>query len=113
MKFAILDLQVTQGGKMSANILVLGSGVLGEATGTVLAERGFDITFADVNEGVISRLRDKGHKALLVKEVARPDVDIYMVSVPTYPLDICRDSATAETSFRLIRPTGILARLAT
>lgn len=89
---------------MSAKILVLGSGVVGEATGTVLAEHGFDITFADVNEGVISRLRDKGHKALLVKDVARPDVDIYMISVPTYPLDICKDAAVAEKLEQTMSP---------
>jgi nucleotide sugar dehydrogenase len=89
---------------MSAKILILGSGVVGEATGTVLAEHGFDITFADVNEDVVGRLRDKGHKALLVKDVARPDVDIYMVSVPTYPLDICKDSATAAKLEQTMSP---------
>lgn len=77
-------------------ILIVGSGIVGEATGTVLSEHGFDITFADVNAGVVSRLRGKGYKASEVRTIDRPDADIFMISVPTYPLDLCKDEATAE-----------------
>ena len=81
---------------MSRKILIVGSGVVGEATGTVFAEHGFDVTFSDINPGVLSRLKQKGHKVLPMNETEKPDTDIYMVSVPTYPLDLCKDEASAE-----------------
>jgi UDPglucose 6-dehydrogenase len=81
---------------MAEKILIVGSGVVGEATGSVLAERGFDVTFSDASPAVVSRLKGKGLPAFHVDEIKKPDNDIYMVSVPTYPFDLCRTSAEAE-----------------
>jgi UDPglucose 6-dehydrogenase len=75
---------------------MVGSGIVGEATGTVFAEHGFDVTFSDTIPGVVSRLREKGFKAFEVKDVMKPDVDMFMIAVPTYPLDLCKDAASAE-----------------
>jgi len=89
---------------MAEKVLIVGSGVVGEATGTVLASHGFDVTFCDVNPGVVSRLRDKGLRAFQSEEIDKPDTDIYMVSVPTYPIDICKDEATADKLEQKISP---------
>lgn len=89
---------------MSMKITIVGSGVVGEATGTVLAQHGFDIVFADVNAGVVSRLREKGYRAFETRELDKVDADIYMLSVPTYPLDLCRDQAEAERLEQSISP---------
>ncbi len=89
---------------MSKKIMIVGSGVVGEATGTVLSQHGFDIVFTDVNAGVVSRLREKGYQAFESGELERADVDIYMLSVPTYPLDLCRDQAEAEKLEQTMSP---------
>ncbi len=85
-------------------ITIVGAGVVGEATGTVLAQHGFDIVFTDVNAGVVSRLREKKHQAFEVGELDKVDTDIYMLSIPTYPLDLCRDQAQAEKLEKSMSP---------
>ena len=77
-------------------ITIVGSGVVGEATGTVLLQHEFDIVFTDVNAGVVSRLREKGYRALEIRELDNADTDVYMLSVPTYPLDLCQGQAEAD-----------------
>jgi len=89
---------------MSKKILIVGSGVVGEATGTVLIEHGFDVTFSDVKPEVAQRLQKKGLKAFSISEIKKPDVDVYMVSVPTYPLDLCADEATAAKLEQSLSP---------
>ncbi len=85
-------------------ILIVGSGIVGEATGTVLREHGQDVTFADVNAGVVGRLKAKGLNAIETKDVRQPEVDMYMISVPTYPLDLCKDEAAAEKLEQAMSP---------
>ncbi|MBI2850776.1 MAG: hypothetical protein HYX80_07025 [Chloroflexi bacterium] len=81
---------------MSIKILIVGSGVVGGATGMVLSQHGFDVTFTDVSAGVVSRLKEKGFRAFETKELKKVVTDIYMLSVPTYPLDLCKDQAEAD-----------------
>lgn len=85
-------------------IMIVGSGIVGEATGTVLAQHGFEVTFTDVNAGVVSRLREKGYRSFETRELERVDTDIYMLSVPTYPLDLCRDQAEADKLEKSMSP---------
>ncbi|MDP3879872.1 MAG: hypothetical protein Q8Q07_06170 [Dehalococcoidales bacterium] len=89
---------------MSKRILIVGSGVVGEATGTVLAQHGFDIFFTDVSAGVVNRLREKGYQSFETRELDHADVDMYMLSVPTYPLDLCHDQAEAERLEKSMSP---------
>jgi nucleotide sugar dehydrogenase len=90
-------------------IAIIGSGVVGQATGMALLNRGFDITFVDNNIDVVKELDAKGHKATLTEgldprvdphwlkvaskfrykailtEVLDPQqISIFFVSVPTY-----------------------------
>ena len=74
-------------------LIIVGSGVVGEATGTVFKEHGFDVTFTDVSADVVKRLRDKGHQAFTIEEVSEPRADAFIVSVPTYPYDLCKNQA--------------------
>ncbi len=89
---------------MPRTVYMVGSGVVGLATGTVLSEKGFDVTFIDAKAAVVERLRGKGFKAFEVDKVEDPHADFYLVNVPTYPLDLCRDSAEAEELERSMTP---------
>ena len=61
---------------MEKSVLIVGSGVVGHATGRVL--------FTDANPVVVSELRQEGYEAFGIQELAKPDADIFMLSVPTY-----------------------------
>jgi len=68
------------------SIFIVGSGVVGQATGRGLAAKGFEVTFIDIDPVVVSQLRREGYYAFEVEELEKPDADVFMVSVPTYPL---------------------------
>lgn len=72
---------------MAKSIFIVGSGLVGQATGKGLAAKGFDVTFIDIDPAVVSRLRREGYRAFEVYELQKPDADVLMVSVPTYPLN--------------------------
>jgi UDPglucose 6-dehydrogenase len=82
----------------------VGSGVVGSATGTVLSSHGFDVTFADTSPDVVRRLKGQGRQAVEISAVRSPDADVFMISVPTYPYDICKDEAAAEEVDRTMSP---------
>ena len=71
---------------MAKSIFIVGSRLVGQATGRGLATKGFDVTFIDIDPAVVSRLRQEGHEAFEVSELQKPDADIFMLSVPTYHL---------------------------
>jgi len=72
---------------VTKSIFIVGSGLVGQATGKGLAAKGFDVTFIDIDPAVVSRLRREGYRAFEVYELPKPDADVLMVSVPTYPLN--------------------------
>jgi len=72
---------------MGKSISIVGSGLVGQATGKGLTTKGFDVTFIDIDPTVVSRLRGEGYRALEVYELQKLDADVLMVSVPTYPLN--------------------------
>ena len=65
-------------------IAIIGCGVVGQATGIVLFNNGFDITFVDNNIGVVNELNSKGYKATSTEGLAPQQISIFFVSVPTY-----------------------------
>lgn len=85
-------------------VMMVGSGVVGEATGTVLAQHGTQVVFTDVNPGVVERLRQQGYQACETQQVENPDADMYMIAVPSYPLDLCADEAVAARLEETISP---------
>ncbi len=64
---------------------VLGSGVVGQATGIGLADKGHHVTFLDVNPEVVVRLRQAGYQAVLTGELGRrgATIQVWMICIPT------------------------------
>ena len=84
-----------------SHILIVGSGVVGQATGKGFAKKGHAITYADVNPQLIAQLRAQGLSAMTISEVHWSEVDFVMltVSTPTRDQKIVLDyieSAAAE-----------------
>ena len=48
------------------NILIVGAGVVGQATGKGFAKKGHQITFVDVDKSKISDLQQQGHRATTI-----------------------------------------------
>jgi UDPglucose 6-dehydrogenase len=71
---------------VAKSIFIVGSGLVGQATGKGLATKGFDVTFIDVRPAIVNQLRGEGYEAFEVSEVKKPDADIFMLSTPTYSL---------------------------
>jgi UDPglucose 6-dehydrogenase len=64
-------------------IVIIGSGVVGTATGTGFAAHGFDVTFCDVSLDRIALLRRGGFHAIDAVELTDTVADAYLLSVPT------------------------------
>ncbi len=69
----------------SEKIAVIGSGVVGQATGKGFISKGYEVTFIDTNERIISTLRKQGYQAFTPQEYDEKQLtcDISFVSVPT------------------------------
>jgi UDPglucose 6-dehydrogenase len=66
-----------------AHILIVGSGVVGQATGKGFAKKGHAITYVDINSQTIAKLRADGLTAMLASDVVWSSVDIVMLAVST------------------------------
>jgi len=66
-----------------ARIAIVGSGVVGQATGKGFISKGYVVTFIDVKEDVINQLRRQGYGALSPSELNLVDQDVVFVSVCT------------------------------
>lgn len=66
-----------------AHILIVGAGVVGQATGKGFAKKGHTITYADINPRTIIRLRDEGLTAVHIAGVEWPSVDVVMIAIST------------------------------
>lgn len=96
-----------------ARMLIVGSGIVGSATGKGFARKGHDVTFVDINPQAIERLNGEGFKAVSYSDVDWNQIDIVMVAVSTpsvgdsivldYIESACRDigKGLAKTSNRI------------
>jgi UDPglucose 6-dehydrogenase len=66
-----------------AKILIVGSGVVGQATGKGFARRGHCVSYVDINLQTIAQLRAEGLVATLPAEADWSAVDVVMLAVPT------------------------------
>ncbi len=66
-----------------ARILVVGSGVVGQATGKGFAKKGHTVSYVDINPQTIASLRAAGLTALPIAEVDWDSVDVVMLTVST------------------------------
>lgn len=65
------------------NIVVVGSGVVGQATGRGFLRKGHAVTFVDINEKTLLALSAEGLKACRLEEVNWRNADIVMLAVTT------------------------------
>src|SRR4051812_13786878 len=70
-----------------ARILIIGSGVVGQATGRGFARKGHQISYVDINPQTIERLRADGQIAMTSAEVEWRAVDVVMLAVSTPSVD--------------------------
>ena len=68
---------------MKRNILIIGSGVVGQATGKGFHSMGNRVVFYDVNPDVLSRLSEEGYDTCDDYDLREFDVSILCVSTPT------------------------------
>lgn len=66
-----------------ALIAIIGSGVVGEATGKAFARLGHTVIFSDVNEAKLESLRKEGHRSCRPEALEHEPVDAFFVAVPT------------------------------
>jgi UDPglucose 6-dehydrogenase len=66
-----------------ARITVVGSGVVGQASGRGFLYHGHEVTFVDVQPEIIERLRAEGLTAMYPDEVNWADADITMLAINT------------------------------
>src|SRR5215475_12520524 len=70
-----------------ARIVIVGSGVVGQATGKGFAKKGHSISYVDINPQTIERLRAAGLRAMTASEVDWDAVDMVMLAVSTPSVD--------------------------
>jgi UDPglucose 6-dehydrogenase len=70
-----------------ANILIVGSGVVGQATGKGFAKKGHDISYVDISAETIAKLRASGLNAMTAAEVEWRAIDVVMLAVSTPSVD--------------------------
>ncbi len=66
-----------------ARLLVVGSGVVGQATGKGFSKKGHTVSYVDINLQVIQKLRAEGLNAMLPSKVDWNQVDVVMLAVST------------------------------
>ncbi len=64
-----------------SRIMIVGSGVVGRATGKGFIRHGNDVTFVDVDERTIGDLSDRGYRAIYPSDTDLTDVDAVFVAV--------------------------------
>jgi UDPglucose 6-dehydrogenase len=66
-----------------AKVMIVGAGVVGQATGKGLTKKGHNVIFVDKNTVTVKSLQVEGHKALFSDQADRINADISMFCVPT------------------------------
>lgn len=85
-----------------AKLLVVGSGVVGQATGKGFIAKGHEVVFCDINPEVLNGLKDEGHRVCfphLIEQEEGIEVFFLAISTPTVDNEIKLDfliSATAN-----------------
>ncbi|CAN5767521.1 hypothetical protein BH10CHL1_BH10CHL1_07730 [soil metagenome] len=91
-----------------SHILIIGAGVVGQATGKGFAQKGHIVSYVDVNPKTLAKLRGEGLQALKIADVDWSNVDIVMltVSTPTVNDNIVLDyieAAAADVGYGLTK----------
>ncbi|MCU0490222.1 MAG: NAD(P)-binding domain-containing protein [Chloroflexaceae bacterium] len=70
-----------------ARIVIIGSGVVGQATGKGFTKKGHGVSYVDINPQTINRLRAEGLDAMMAAEVEWDEVEVVMLAVSTPSVD--------------------------
>lgn len=71
-----------------AKIAIIGSGVVGQATGKGFKTKGHDIVFVDVDPLVLKKLKQEGYPAYLPERLIEEDnIDVFFIAVSTPTVD--------------------------
>lgn len=65
------------------SLLIVGSGVVGQATGKGFAKKGYDVSYVDINPQTIMKLRAQGLNAMLMAQVDWDTVEVVLLAVST------------------------------
>ncbi len=86
-------------------IAIIGSGVVGRATGRGFGELGHDVIFVDTDPRVVRRLRQEGHRAIDPGALKEVQPSVSMICVPT-PNDCTgrQDPTFLETALAAVGP---------
>ena len=85
-----------------SRISILGSGVVGHATGIGLSSVGHDVTFVDISEDRLSILRNEGHATQHVDGMTLDRTDAVFVAVPTPASDDGVDTSFLESACKTL-----------
>jgi UDPglucose 6-dehydrogenase len=66
-----------------SKIAIIGSGVIGKATGLGLIEAGHEVTFVDIKEDLIKNLNQEGHQAVLAEDLDVNAIQAFFLTVLT------------------------------
>ena len=66
-----------------SRIIIVGSGVVGQATGKGFTKKGHTVSYVDINAQTIAKLRGNGLNAMTVAEVDWNAVDVVLLAVWT------------------------------
>ncbi len=69
-----------------AKLVVIGSGVVGQATGKGLVDKEYDVVFCDINPEVLAKLKNYGHRVCspdLLEQETNVDAFFLAISTPT------------------------------
>ena len=70
-----------------SKIAIIGSGVVGQATGKGFVTKGHDVTFVDINPKIINGLRKEGYQACFPNSLKEKNADMYFLVLPTPTVD--------------------------
>ncbi len=65
------------------NFLIIGAGIVGQATGKTFLDKDHEVVFVDVDTKKIQKLRDEGYSAITPRKLASQDADAVMICVST------------------------------
>ncbi len=62
-------------------IAILGSGVIGQATGKGFIKKGYRVVFVDIDHKIVKQLRDEGFDSIHTSELKQRSPDLFFVTV--------------------------------
>lgn len=86
----------------AASVVVVGSGVVGTATGRGLSANGVDVAFCDISAHRRALLREQGLEVYSDTELAGCRPDAYLISVPTPTVNGRVDLSYIESAVRTV-----------